>query len=341
MSVLKNISLKKIPFKKIIKHAPAGGRFLKDALAARLLGKADQWRCAILHVPLEEAARDGWANFSLTLLPDDGNYRFLADPFGLWEDGKLYVFAEAYDYRTQRGVIDVLIYNSTYRLLERKRVLSEEWHLSYPYVFRDGDEIYMLPEAYKSGKLTLYKATRFPFDWEAVPAFSFSHAAIDATPFYYADKWWLFWTPCRPRSARKNELRVSKADTLLGPWEDLGLLTRDIHGARPGGTPWVEGQDVILPVQDCSKSYGGGLRLLRLSGFEFGHPVVVRQESRAPVPASLQPVYPAGMHTLAGAGKVTLVDVKRVQRGVRPWLFKAHNFYRRLKRAFETYPARR
>lgn len=43
--------------------------------------------------------------------------------------------------------------------------LDEPWHLSYPFVFEHGGQMYMVPEGSKSGALRLYKATKFPLDW--------------------------------------------------------------------------------------------------------------------------------------------------------------------------------
>ena len=36
-------------------------------------------------------------------------------------------------------------------------VLSEPHHLSFPFVFRSGDRVYMLPETEQAGELTLYR----------------------------------------------------------------------------------------------------------------------------------------------------------------------------------------
>lgn len=197
--------------------------------------RTDHWRCAIVHAPLTELVRAGSLNgFPITTLPDIGDHRFLADPFGLWRDGRLYVFAEAFDYRAPRGVIEVLIYERTGALLERRKILEEAWHLSYPFVFEHEGETYMLPEASESGALSLYRARLFPFEWERVDAFSFPEAAIDATPLYHSGRWWMFWTPLGSRDERQSVLKISGADALTGPWSSLGMFLNDRAGARPG-----------------------------------------------------------------------------------------------------------
>ncbi|QDH14533.1 hypothetical protein E3E11_00105 [Oecophyllibacter saccharovorans] len=273
----------------------------------------DMWHCLILDAPIETYAAGRAARAAMTALPMPGPHRFLADPFGLWEQEKLYVFAENYDYLTRKGVIDVFIYDRTFNLLEKRLVLSQPWHLSYPYVFRHEGEIYLLPEAFKSGKLTLYRAEQFPFVWKEVPQFVFPIAAIDATPLFHAGKWWLFWTPPLPAPARQSVLQISVAPTLCGPWNNLGELYRDRAGARPGGTPWQKGENIILPVQDCTLTYGGGLRFLEIGHFDAPKPQVLSSSSLLPPPADMKRAYPDGLHTLAGAREVTLIDLKKRQ----------------------------
>lgn len=145
--------------------------------------RTDHWRSAIIHAPLEELIRNGSLNgFPVTLLPDPGDHRFLADPFGLWRNERLYVFAEAYDYRSPKGTIDVLVYDRTGKMIEQKQVLQESWHLSYPFVFEHEGETYLLPEATASGRLSLYRARNFPDVWERVDAFDFPLLRLTPRP---------------------------------------------------------------------------------------------------------------------------------------------------------------
>jgi len=152
--------------------------------------RKDIWRPAIIRAPLEEViARRSIAGLPLQWLPPMESFRFLADPFGLWRDGRLHVFVETYDYRVRRGAIEVLIFNAGLELVERRAALSEPWHLSYPYVFEAEGETWMLPEAHRSGRLTLYRAVEFPHRWEAAQVIALDHVAIDATPLRHEGLW--------------------------------------------------------------------------------------------------------------------------------------------------------
>ncbi|MXV44477.1 hypothetical protein GS501_05370 [Saccharibacter sp. 17.LH.SD] len=281
----------------------------------------DMWQCAILHAPLKSIVQShSLEDVEISFLPDAGDGRFLADPFGLWRDEKLYIFAELYDYRTAKGEIEVFIYDRFFQLLERKTVLKEKWHLSYPYVFEHQGEVYMLPEGYKSGRLSLYRAVDFPFTWERVSQFDFPIGAIDATPLYHAGRWWLFWTPPTPKAYRQSALHLALAEELTGAWSDMGCILVDPTGARPGGTPLVIDDKVVLPVQDCSRTYGGGIRFLQFHEFGHGRPRLVAGPSLI-ASSRLAREFPDGMHTLSAAGDVTLIDLKKIHYSLKPLLF--------------------
>ncbi|NHN89578.1 glucosamine inositolphosphorylceramide transferase family protein [Acetobacter conturbans] len=277
--------------------------------------KTDIWRTGIVNASMSQIRDTGSLEpFSIRWLPNPTSFCFMADPFGLWRDGRLHVFVETYDYRTRKGVIDVLILNEAFELHDQRTVLSEPWHLSYPFVFEAEGETWMLPEAYRSGRLTLYRAKSFPWEWEPVPAFHFPHAAIDATPVFTDGAWWMFYSPSEPQADRIAALRLARADTLTGEWQDVGALPirRGREGSRMGGTPLMEDGIVTLPMQDCTETYGGALQLLTTTLPLTSEPVFQTGPRLTP-PTSAAP-FTQGLHTLSAAGHVTLIDTKRILR---------------------------
>ncbi|WP_294123701.1 formyl transferase [Sphingomonas sp.] len=273
----------------------------------------DIWRTGIVCLSLAEVlARGGIDGLPIRWLPQPSKkFSFLADPFGLERDGKLHVFVEALDYRDRRGRIEVFSFDKELDLVGHGVCLSEPWHLSYPFVFEAEGDIYMLPEAYRSGGLTLYRATDFPRRWEAVSRIKLPEMAVDATPMFHGGKWWIF---CSPVGRKKDELHVVYADRLEGPWTShrSNPVRRGNDGSRPGGTPILIDGSVVLPVQDCSTTYGEAARALRFNqlttdkvSFELGDPIRP--------PPSLAP-FDAGLHTLSACGPFTLLDVKRIDR---------------------------
>ncbi|WP_241569890.1 glucosamine inositolphosphorylceramide transferase family protein [Rosenbergiella collisarenosi] len=270
------------------------------------------WRVGIIRAPIQDVLKAGTLEtFPITWVEADDSLCFIADPFGLWQGGLLYLFVEAYDYRTRRGYIVAYVLDAELNILEHRPVLREEWHLSYPVVFEADGEIWMLPEAYKSGRLTLYRAIEFPWRWQAVPEFQFPEAAIDASPLFHAGRWWMFYTPPTPKAARTNTLKLASADHLFGPWDQqpIQTLREDIHGSRMGGTPFLANGKIFLPTQDCHETYGGALQLLSFPEEGISQPDLSCSH-RLTAPHHNAP-YLQGLHTLSQAGSVTLVDTKR------------------------------
>ncbi|QHI96180.1 hypothetical protein GT348_08030 [Aristophania vespae] len=279
--------------------------------------QSDIWKIGVIDAPLSDILKEGsLSSFHVHWLPEAGSFRFLADPFGFWHEDILYCFAEYYDYRTRKGEIKAFSLDKNFRVLEQRTVLSEPWHLSYPYIIEDNGEIYMLPEGYKSGKLTLYRAKNFPWEWEKVPEFSFPCAAIDATPLYYDDRWWLFYAPPSPSFARTGELRIAYADHLLGQWQELAPypFNKGKGNSRMGGTPLCLDGKVFLPTQNCLNTYGGNIQFISTS-----LPLTIHSKFENHTKITAPPHFKRftnGIHTLSAAGNVTFLDAKYYAKNV-------------------------
>jgi hypothetical protein len=276
--------------------------------------RKDIWRPAIVRATFEEIVRAGSvAGFEVQWLPPMGSFQFIADPFGWWRDGKLYVFVETYDYRVRIGAVEVLTYDAELRLIGRAPVLNEPWHLSYPLIFEAEGETWMLPEAHRSHGLTLYRAVDFPTRWEKAHRIGLDHVPVDATPLFHDGRWWLFYTSASREPDKMSALHIAYAYRLAGPWtpHPMNPVRVDVSSSRPGGTAQVVDGTVVLPVQDCATTYGGAIRLLHFPVLTPDR-VEMAASERIEAPAQFAP-YVEGLHTLAAAGPVTLIDVKRTE----------------------------
>ena len=276
------------------------------------------WQVGIVHRPLAAVVEGGLEGAAITWLPEPGSFRFNADPFGLWHDGRFTAMVEAYDYRNKRGEIHFYTYNADWRLAATGVALRPPFHLSYPQLIRHGAEIYMLPEAHQSGRLTLYRADLFPQAWTAV-ADLMEVPAIDATPFQHDGRWWMAYGLPGADNRAMRELHLAHAPGLLGPWtlHPGNPVRTGLESSRPGGQAVVIEGVVHLPTQDCTRGYGVGLNLLRLDVLtpdRFSAEIVKRF-----TPDNLHPRFGDGLHTLSGDGEVTLIDVKRLDRSPGRW----------------------
>ncbi|MGC9368060.1 MAG: glucosamine inositolphosphorylceramide transferase family protein [Paracoccaceae bacterium] len=114
----------------------------------------------------------------------------MADPFLFEKDGELFVFYEAQNADERPAWIEVGRLDGN-RLIPLGPALRCDYHLSYPFVFRDGDEIYMMPETQTARRLEVWRATDFPLQWERhATAFEGDHIA-DSNIFRHGGQWWL------------------------------------------------------------------------------------------------------------------------------------------------------
>lgn len=272
----------------------------------------DIWRPMLIDAPIETILRAGTIEgFARHWLPPENFLCFLADPFGLVRNGRLHVFVEQYDYRTRRGRIECLLFDTAFTLLDRRCVLAEPWHLSYPFVFEAQGETWMLPEAHRSGRLTLYRAAEFPWRWVPAAEIVLDHVAVDATPLFHDGLWWLLYASEDRATKKERALFAAWSERLEGPWHahSANPLRCDPSSSRPGGTPITIDGRLMLPVQDCSETYGGAIRPLWIDRLTPGRFVAETGEAiRAPT--ALAP-FDRGLHTMSAIGGHTLVDVKQ------------------------------
>lgn len=179
----------------------------------------------------------------------------------------------------------------------------------------------MLPEARESGRLTLYRASAFPLGWRAELMIPLPDGAVDATPLFWKDKWWLFYCLRQGRRHWRDQLHIAFADTLSGPWlqHPSNPVRNGLCGCRPGGSPIIGDGYVDLPVQDSRNGYGGALRRLRMTRLDEAR-FEAEDFPWLQAPATFAP-FNDGLHTLSSAGEVSLIDVKRIDRPILARLF--------------------
>ena len=199
-------------------------------------------------------------------------------------------------------------------------------HISYPYVVEEAGRAYVTPETAELGEVGLYRLLDGPPRVEKVATLVDGIAAVDPTVVRHGGRWWLFFTDGGrdPDAA----LHAWYADRLLGPWRPHARnpVTVDVRCGRPAGTPFTHDGALFRPAMDNSSSYGGRVvitRVLELTPDAFAERTV-----------AVVPPFPGrfgdGLHTIAGAGPVTVVDGKR--RAVVPTALPAKMLsYRRSK----------
>lgn len=264
-----------------------------------------QWNIAVLKRPIHTLLSQPAVHEARFLDIGRGTNAFWADPFGVRKEGVLTILFEKYDYESERGTIAFLRLAETGIEGGPSTVFEELHHLSYPFIFQDGENIYCVPESGRAGRIEIHRAVRFPEIWERIALVNGSVSAIDSTVFRYNGRWWLACTLIEHEL--NTNLFLYHAEDLTGPWEAhrCNPVKTDVRSSRPAGTPFFYEGELYRPAQDCSRSYGRRVcvnRVVRLDPIEYVEEEVCTIE---PAPGS---GYPDGLHTISAADDWTLID---------------------------------
>jgi hypothetical protein len=276
------------------------------AVIRRLTTRAPRWHVGWRRVACGGVAQclaipdTGW-----TRLPDDGT-RYYADPFAIHHAGRDWIFVEEFPYATGKGFLSALEIGPSGPIGAPKPVLELAHHLSYPFVFEDGGDYWMIPESCAARRVELYRAVQFPWTWELSRILIADEAVSDATVVRHADRYWLFGTVSGAWHSSWDTLKIWTSDALEGPWSPCGdgPALVDSRCARPAGRFFTRGSELWRPAQDCSTGYGAGLVLARVDrldtdGFSQTIGAVLRPNAAWPG---------LGIHTLNLANGVEVVD---------------------------------
>ncbi len=245
-----------------------------------------------------------------TRFRDDGQ-RYFADPFVFVHAGKTHVFCEEYPFATGRGLISAFTIEADGRASPARPVLERPYHLSYPFVFAHGGEIWMIPESSASRTLELYRAVEFPGKWvlerELLPGIQVD----DATLHFGKNRLWLFGSTRVFNSSSWDALSLFSAPELMGEWTPHAAnpVLCDARCARPGGALFAHDGALWRVAQDCSRGYGSGLALARISRLDDGGFAQEDVRYLAPCPTSEGCRDLQGMHTLNAAGGIEVIDM--------------------------------
>ena len=181
---------------------------------------------------------------------------YLADPFVLDYQDRSYVFLERLDYFDNKGKIAAYEIGD-FPPKDLGIIIEEDFHLSYPFIFKFESNVYLIPESSNNNDIRLYKCDSFPDQWSLHSIILDQVSAADSMVFQYQERWWLF-TNLNPSNTNDHcsELFIFSSDHLLtGPWlpHSKNPIYIDPKKARNGGIIF-DGEDIYRVAQE--QGYG-------------------------------------------------------------------------------------
>lgn len=216
----------------------------------------------------------------------DAKANFVADPFMIKENSLWNMFFEVEVSQEQEtiGKIGLATSSDGLKFNYKKIVLEESCHLSYPYVFKDGNKFFMIPETRALREIRLYEAVDFPTKWRFKKTILKGKRFADNSLIKYNGLWWMF------TDSGNTTLRLYYAKELTDKWQEhkkSPIIKKNPKIARPGGRVIVYGNHIIRNAQDCLNSYGSqvwGFKITKLTKETYHeekilHPIICASEN--------------------------------------------------------------
>lgn len=273
----------------------------KAARRATARPVVSHWRMAVRQQArglLESASAPDLSGFRWIESPRD---RIYADPFLLEHEGDTWVFFEDYDRPAGKAVLSAAPISAA-GLGPVVPVLDRPYHLSYPCVFHDRGDLFMIPETKGSGSVELYRCQTFPSAW-VLERELFRAPAVDTSLLVNGDGYWFFTSLVEPR-AKATQFWIFHAPALDAPWtpHPASPVSSDIRNSRGAGAILRHGGRLFRPSQDCAGRYGRSFTLNEITGLT---PDVYRE--RPSVTVEPPPGF-VGTHTYANLGTLEMID---------------------------------
>lgn len=191
--------------------------------------------------------------------------RFLADPFVMINKNKKIIFVEDYFFEDNKGRISAIdVTNNEDKFLGI--VLEENFHLSFPFVFKNENKIYMVPECSMANQIRLYECIEFPMKWKFKRTLMDNISAVDTVILKKDDIWFMLTNICSANlNKHSSELHIFYSEKLLSnewvPIKQTNPIIFDSRKARNGGIFFDDDNIYRLNQIQTPDSYGYSLEI--------------------------------------------------------------------------------
>lgn len=230
---------------------------------------------------------------------------FSADPFLFDCNGSTFLFFEEASLKSGIGHIS---YTNLNDQTQKGIALKEDFHLSFPNVFSDGEDIFMIPETRNSNSISLYKCIEFPDKWEKSKTLLNNLSAVDSEIVKIDDTYYLFTSISRTKYVvNSDNLYLYYSDSLNNEFipHQCNPISRDARYSRMGGKVFFENGKYYRVSQNQSKGYGSGINILEIvtiSKFEYKEVLVQSVMANS--------ISKKGLHTYNFNSNYSVIDIR-------------------------------
>lgn len=196
---------------------------------------------------------------------------FQADSFLFVKGNELFLFYELQHW-DDPGRIAMIKTKDLRTWTEPQIVLKESFHLSFPYVFEDHGNIYMVPESQESDSVRLYKANDNLTHFDFVRTLLYQerkdgiHYNFNDSHIYHKNGKYYLFTSYQKDWMYYQELFISD-DLLNGKFikHPCSPICTSNEFGRNGGSLIQCGDKLLRVTQDCHQNYGDNISLMEIT----------------------------------------------------------------------------
>jgi hypothetical protein len=273
-----------------------------------------QWTIGFFQGNIEDIIASKSFNPNVKWLPTEPFKRSFADPFIFkTTSGKYHALVEDVNVKENYGRISLMeIDEKTLKPRFIKILLDTNSHLSYPFLYKENNKLYIFPEAGLSGKLSCYE---YDQDREILNPLQviMDYPIVDPTIIKYNNKYWLFGTLKGKESF--NKLYIFFSDSLLGPYKahQQNPVKNSYNGTRPAGNFIKIGNTLYRPAQNCETEYGESITINKVNildeeNFSEEIHMVITIDEKSKTAHNIHTI-----HTINAEGNLIAIDGKQTR----------------------------
>ena len=184
---------------------------------------------------------------------------YIADPFIVKEKDDTYLFVE---YKNTYGKGCLGCINITTEPTKIRTIIPTTYHMSFPFIFKNNDTYYLLPETSENNTLELYKSKNFPYEWELENTMIKNINLSDTVVLQHDNMIWLFTT----ENYNNNAITIYYSDNLFSnEWKKHPVMNGTIKSCRCAGNIFIQNNRMFRPAQNCEKGYGYSLVMYEIN----------------------------------------------------------------------------
>jgi hypothetical protein len=274
-----------------------------------------EWKIGIVKATVDSVFSKSMDDYSFTWFSHHERGAFCADPFVYQlENGNYLIIYEEKKY-FKKGTIRLTLFDNDLNIIQQKSLLDHGKHLSYPFIWKENNQIWILPESAEECCLKAY-----PLELEKLelgePKILIDHCPLlDATMLHYENRYWIFSTLKKP--GKETQLHLFHAEKWDGPYlpHQQNPVKSGLNGTRPAGSFFHYNERIIRPAQNADPYYGASTTLFVID--ELNTETYRESPVKWIHPPQKSP-YNKGLHTINSVGDVLVVDV--LIKTFNPWL---------------------